>query len=188
MNKKPSKYRVYWIASFGAVLVYCTYVGNAYYKLRTLDHHLPLVVLSITPELGWISKQMVEFEMRRRIKNGDFDGSLVLSDTLAIGLERDEFRDTAIRRAEWLTADLVDVNAESSWGLLALHYAVAANDVTMAEQLIELGADPRVKSGTYSGDESSVDAIEYAEMVGDMFPERDMTAMIRVLESAPESR
>ncbi|MDJ0909857.1 MAG: hypothetical protein QNI99_11730 [Woeseiaceae bacterium] len=188
MKKQPSKYRVYWIAAFGAVLVFCTYVGQTYYKLRSINDPLPLVGMLIMAELDWFSERLVEFELRRKIRNGDFLGADVLSSTLTVGVERGEYRDAAIRRAEWLMADLVDVNSEGMGGLPALHQAVAVNDVVMAELLIQLGADPRVRVLTHSGDENGMDAIEYAEMVGDMFPERDMTAMIRVLESATESR
>ncbi len=184
---KPSKYRVYWIASFGAVLVLCTYLGQGYYKLRSVDHYMPLVALSISPELDWLSVRAVEYELCRRIENGDFFGADVLRATLAMGLSHEELRDTAIHRAEWLVADLVDVNSEGITGMTPLHEAVVINDAVMAEQLIRLGADPRVKSSLNDSGTGGQDALDYAKITRAMFPDRDMTAIFEVLEFATES-
>ena len=184
---KPGKFRVYWIASIGIVLVLCAYFGQTYYKLRALDHHFPLVVLSIDPEWGWLGTRVIDFELRRRIENGDFNGADVLSDTLSVGLARADLREAAVHRAEWLIADLVDVNSEGLTGMPPLHQAVFVGDVLAAEELIRLGADPRVKSGLDDLGGGGQDAVEYAKLGRAMFPDRDWTPIFQLLESAAAS-
>ena len=84
-----------------------------------------------------------------------------------------------------LIADLVDVNAQDTSGLTPLHHAVIANDPIVAEQLIRMGADPRVRSRPPWAEDDGMNAFGYAEYARDAFPEHDRTAVIRVLESAP---
>ena len=184
---KPGKYRVYWIASIGAVLVLFTYYGQAYLKIRSVEHHLPLLALSMQPDWGWLGERVIDFELRRRIENGDFVGADVLSDTLAIGLAREELREAAAARVEWLLADLVDINSEGAFGTNPLHQAVMTNDLPAAEELIRLGADPSIRSSVDNSGAGGLDALGYAKLGRAVFPERDWTAMFELLESAAES-
>ncbi len=179
---------IYRLVSIGIVAILCIYFGQQYSKLRSVDHHLPLVGISLAPELDWLSKRVVEYELSRRIENGDFRGADVLADTLIIGLRRDDLRSAAIRRAEWLVEDLVDVNSMMTIGHPPLFAAIVSNEPLVVEQLIRLGADPAVEAVVGSPDDKSIDAISYAKMVKEHFPDRDMTATFEALsiESATQ--
>lgn len=185
---KFSKLRVHWVASFGIFLVLCAYVGQAYYKLRSVEHHVPIVALWMKPEFGWFGERVIEYELRRRIENGDFIGADVLADTLSMGFARDDWKESAMQRADWLIADLVDVNAKGMTGMTPLHQAVTINNPAMAEQLIRLGADPGVKARVVGANNSELDALDYAELVRALSPDRDMSDIFQVLESAMESQ
>ena len=159
----------------------CVYFGQQYSKLRSVEHHLPLVAISIAPNPDWLSTRVIEYELSRRIENGDFRGADVLSDTLIMGLSRDDLRPATIRRAEWLVENLVDVNSYMTGGRPPLFSAISGNDPLLFEQLIRLGADPTVEAVIGSPDDEGVDAVEYAKIVRALFPDRDMTAIFELL-------
>jgi hypothetical protein len=178
---KPRNHRIYWLVSIGIVTILCVYFGQQYSKLRSVEHHLPLVAISIAPGQDWLSTRVVEYELSRRIENGDFRGADVLSDTLIMGLSRDDMRPAAIRRAEWLVENLVDVNSEMTGGQPPLFAAIIGNDPRAVEQLIRLGADLTIKVLVGSPDDGGFDAVEYAKMARALFPDRDMTAIFELL-------
>ena len=146
------------------------------------------MAILIAPNLDWLSERLVEYELNRRITNGDFRGPDVLSDTLLMGLSRDDLRSAAFRRAEWLAEDLVDVNSEMTVGSPPLFTAIIANEPLLVEQLLRLGADPTVEAVVGFPDDEGVDAVEYAKMVRALLPDRDMTAIFQLLsiESATD--
>jgi len=178
---KPRNHRIYWIVSIGFVAILCAYFGQQYSKLRSVDHHLPLVAISISPDLDWLSERVIEYELKRRITNGDFRGPDVLSDTLLMGLDRDDLRPSAFRRAEWLVENLVDVNSEMIGGHPPLFAAIIGNEPLMVEQLLRLGADPTVEAVVGSPDDEGMDAVEYAKMARAILPDRDMTEVFELL-------
>lgn len=178
---KPRNHRIYWIVSIGIVAILCVYFGQQYSKLRSVEHHLPLVAISTSPNLDWFSEQVVECELKRRITNGDFRGPDVLSDTLLIGLDRDDLRPSAFRRAEWLVENLVDVNSEMTGGNPPLFTAIISNEPLMVEQLLRLGADPNIEAVVGSADDEGVNAVEYAKMARAILPDRDMTEIFELL-------
>jgi len=182
---KPRNHRIYWIVSTGIVAILCVYFGQQYSKLRSVEHHLPLVAISISPNLDWLSEQVVKYELERRITNGDFRGPDVLSDTLLMGLGRDDLRPSAFRRAKWLVENLVDVNSEMTGGHPPLFTAIIGNEPLMVEQLLRLGADPTVEAMVGSPDDEGMDAVEYAKMARGILPDRDMTEIFELLSIDP---
>ncbi|MEM9402681.1 MAG: hypothetical protein AAGA44_09365 [Pseudomonadota bacterium] len=177
---KTKTLRLLALASAGVALLLVIQVGASYVKLRSLDHHLPLVVASVSPREGWVSGRMIEFELRRRISNGEFDGAMVLLD-IASTASSDDLRDRAKQRAEWLIGGLVDAGATTA---SSLHHAIGGNDAAAVKFLLRLGADPNLKVGAEG--ESQMDAFEYAQFAQSAFPDREMLEVLEALNS-PES-
>lgn len=178
---KPRNHRIYWLASFGIAAALCIYFGHQYSRLRATEHHLPLVAILIASDQNWLITRVVEYELSRRIQNGDFNGADVLSDTLIVGQTRDDLRPIAIRRAEWLVENLVDVNSDMTMGQPPLFAAIFANDPFAVEELLRLGADPKMKVVVGSPDDARLDAVQCAKIAQALFPDRDMTAIFDLL-------
>lgn len=175
---KIEKIRLLALASVGVVLILVAQVGTSYLKLRSLDHHLPLIVASVSPSKGWVSNRMIDFELQRRISNGEFDGAMVLADIASMA-SIDDLCGGAWQKAEWLIENLAQVNSATH---SSLHIAIGGNDAPAVELLLGLGADPKLKVG--SEGEPQMDAFEYAQFAQSVFPERDMSAVISALNSS----
>ncbi|MEO1020010.1 MAG: hypothetical protein AAFY56_20320 [Pseudomonadota bacterium] len=169
------------MASLGVAAISLAQVSVTYFKLRSLDHHLPLLAASVLANESWISRRMIDFELRRRILNGDFNGPLVLADTVSM-VSSDEFRDQAKQRAAWLVDGLVDINSGTH---NPLRGAIVGNDVPAIEYLLQLGADPRLRVGREG--EDPMDALEFAKFAQSVFPDKDMSAVFAVLQISEDA-
>ena len=175
--------KFYWCAAVFIILAVVGYVGSTYASLRSVDHHMPLVVLSLLPKSNVVNREIVDFELTRRISNGEFDGVMVLMDTLSVGALSGASHQAIRQRVEWLLDDLVGINQHSILGLTPLHIAVANNDLDAARFLIELGAEPSVKAVASLDGSDGSDAIEFAQYACNVFPDRDYSQLIRLLET-----
>lgn len=158
-----------------------------YRQVRSVEHHLPLVTLSLSLELNLLQRCFVNFEIRRRIDNGDFDGVMVLHD---YQVAADAGADSALLRIDELLAGTVDINDYSRGGTTLLHQAVISNDAGAVRYWLDRGADPALKT-RFSRDSDSpteFDAVDYLAFAEQHFPNEDWREVAGLLGIEPETR
>ena len=146
-------------------------------SIRMVDHDWQLIRHTLTGDNGWFVQTIVDSEIERRIRSGEYDGVMFVFDLLSIGLANERTKDLAEAKASELIGGVVDVNSRNSNGYTAVHLAVASNNPDVLQWLLENGADPTVKTDLGFDESEDVDAMQYLELVEEHLPGEDRAAL-----------
>ncbi len=174
--------KTHWILSLVLSLLFLTYLGWLYSRLRAMDE-MVLVPLSLSSKYGPVQSFMARQELWRKIRAGESNGADALSISLALSVSGYFDTDDAIGLADELLAEGIDIDGKTSFGFTPLHRAISANEPESVVFLLVHCADPGVPTSFGPDGTEHMNALEIAFLVEKEYPEKDFSRVIEALES-----
>ena len=177
----PVKGRTGSIA-FALAVIAAGYFAWTYSQLRAADE-ITLAPIALSKRFGFVERRMAEYELRRKIRSGEFNGADALFGIL-LGIHGG-YVETAfgIEKADSLLREGADINAPTSAGFSLMQMAIIQNQPETVEYLIQRCADPGVTFSYGADTTDQFNALELAYLLEATHPDKDFAGVIATLEN-----